>query len=460
MRTIICGAGLVGYSIAEYLAREGNDVTVIDIDPDRVEHVNNDLDVNAVLGHASSPDTLKQAGAYDAEMLIAVTHNDEINMIACQVAHSLFNLPKKIARIRDQSYIDPAWSNLFSRSHMPIDLIISPEVEVARSISRRLSTPGTTNIFNLADEKVVIAGVMCEETCPLINTQIKQIRTLFPDLPFVVCLILRGQEVIIPTKDDQMLAGDEAYFFTDAIHLKRVLAAFGHEEKPARNIVIFGGGNVGYNVAQLVLEKHPNANLKIIENSYDRSRQLAEILPSEVVILYGDGLQTDIIKESNMANAETLIAVTNDDETNILGSLLAKQHGCERVITLINNPTYTSFISSLGIDASVSPRSSTVSTIMQHVRRGRIKALHSIRDGAVEIMEVEVSESSDLINMTIEDLDLPDGEVLVGMIVRDNQVMLPKKDVVLQAKDHVIVMAKEGYMKKIEEMFTLQVDLF
>ena len=239
-----------------------------------------------------------------------------------------------------------------------------------------------------------------------------------------------------------------------------MLAAFGHEERPARNIVLFGGGNVGYNVAQLILEKHKNTNLKIIESSHDRAVQLAELLPDEVVVLHGDGLEEEIIKESNIPDAETLIAVTNDDETNILGSLLAKQHGCRRVITLINNPTYTSFITSLGIDAFVSPRSSTVSRIMQHVRRGRIKALHSIRDGAVEIIEVEVPESSDLVNMAIGDLDLPENEVMVGMIVRDNQVMLPKSDVAIHPKDHIIIMAKEGYMKKIEEMFTLQVDLF
>lgn len=459
MRTIVCGAGLVGFSIADYMSREGNDVTIIDIDPDRIEHVNNELDVNGILGHASSPDVLKQAGAYDAEMIIAVTHNDEINMIACQVAHSLFNLPKKIARIRNQDYLDAAWSNLFSRAHMPIDLIISPEVEVARSITKRLSTPGTTNVFSLADGEVVLAGVLCENDCPLINTQIRQIRTLFPDLPFVICLILRGIEVIVPNKDDQMLPGDEVYFFTDKDHLKRVLAAFGHEEQPARNIVIFGGGNVGENVAQLTRKYYPNVNLKIIESSYDRARTLSETLDSEIIVLHGDGLQKELIQEANMANAETLIAVTNDDETNILGSLLAKQYGCERVITLINNPTYTSFISSLGIDASVSPRSSTVSTIMQHVRRGRIKALQTIRDGAAEIIEVEISDSSDLINMSLEDLDLPD-DVMIGMIVRDDEVFLPKKEFVIQAKDHIIVMAKEGHMKRIEAMFTLQVDIF
>lgn len=459
MRTIICGAGLVGYSIADYLSREGNDVTIIDIDKDRIEQVSNELDVNAIHGHAPSPETLKQAGATDADMLIAVTHNDEVNMIACQVAHSLFNVPKKIARIRDQTYVDPAWSNLFSRTHMPIDLIISPEIQVAQSIVKRLSTPGTTNIFQLAESAVSLIGVMCDDDCPLINTQMRQLRTLFPDLPIVVCLILRGMEVIVPSKDDQMLPGDEVYFFTDAAHVKRALSAFGHNEKQARNIVIFGGGNVGLNVAQMAKEQHSNTMIKIIESDGARAQYLSEILPNNVVVLHGDGLQEELIREAHIGDADTLIAVTNDDETNILGSLLAKQYGCKRVITLINNPTYTNFVTSIGIDAAVSPRASTVSTIMKHVRRGRVKALHAIRDGAAEIIEVEVSEASDLINMSLEDFDLPDN-VMIGMIVRDGNVMLPKRDFVIQPKDHIIIMAKEGQANKIEDMFTVQVDLF
>lgn len=459
MRVIICGAGQVGYSIAAYLAREGNDVTVIDNSPHVIDRINNDLDVNGILGHAPNPETLSQAGAGEADLIVAVTQHDEVNMIACQVAHSLFNVPKKIARVREQDYLAPAWANLFSRSHLPIDKIISPELEVARAANQRLRTPGTTNVYTLADGAVHLTGVICTDCCPVINTQLRQLPTLFPNLPIVVCLIIRGSEIIVPNENDQMLAGDLVYFFTDADHLKRAMAAFGHEEQEARNIVIMGGGNIGLSLAKLILDEHIGVNLKIIETSAARAQYLSEMLPS-VVVIHGDGLQNDIIQEVNMAKTETMIAVTNDDETNILGSLLAKQHGCERVITLMNNPNYTSLVTPLGIDATVSPRSSTVSTIMQHVRRGRIKALHAIHDGEAEIIEAEVPETSNLVNMSFADLELPK-DVVVGMVVReDGTVILPTPECVIQPLDHVIMMARAGQAQKVEKLFTIQVDLF
>lgn len=458
MRVIICGAGQVGYSIAAYLAREDNDVTVIDNQPDLIARINDELDVNGIVGHASSPEVLEQAGARETDLIVAVTHVDEVNMVACQVAHSLFNVPKKIARVRAQFYLDPAWANLFSRAHMPIDAIISPEVELANVVNQRLSIPGTTNIFSLAGNRVHLAGVICHDTCPVINTQMRQLSSLFPDLPIEIALILRGNQIIIPDENDQVLPHDEVYFFTDSSHLRRAMAVFGHEEKKARHICILGGGNIGLYLARLLQREQRGVQVKIIEYNAARARYLSEEL-QDVIIINGDGLQREILEEAGIANTETLVAVTNDDETNILGSLLAKQYGCERVITLVNKPTYTTLVTTLGIDAVVSPRASTVSTIMQHVRRGRVKAVHTLRDGMAEVIEAEVSESSPLAHQVLGDLELPD-DVVIGAIVRGSEVIMPVPERKILPGDHIIVLAKAGHARAVEQMFTVQVDLF
>ncbi len=458
MRVIICGAGQVGYSIAAYLAREENEVTVIDRDPALVRQINDDLDVNSVLGNASTPDVLERAGAAEADMVIAVTHVDEVNMVACQVAHSLFNVPKKIARVRNQSYLETAWANLFSRAHMPIDVIISPEVEVAHAIMERLEIPGTTNIVTLADNQVHLVGVLCDETCPVLHTPIGQLAALFPDLPIEVSLIIRGQELIFPGDLDQLLPHDEVYFFTDHAHLRRALAAFGHEEPDARHICILGGGNIGLYLARLLRKNHREIEVRIIERDPARAEDLSREL-YDVIVLKGDGLQREILMEANMPHADAMIAVTNDDETNILSSLLAKQYGCARAITLVNKPTYNTLVTSLGVDAVVSPRTSTVSTIMRYVRRGRIKALHTISDGLVEVIEAEISDSSALAHQKLDTLDLPEN-VMIGAIVRGKDVLMPSSNCTIMPLDHVVLLAQTGRAREVEQLFTVQVDIF
>lgn len=458
MRVIICGGGEVGFSIASYLSREDNDVTVIDTRPQTVSHVVDILDVNGIAGHASNPDVLAQAGALEADMIVAVTHSDEVNMVACQVAHSLFNVPRKIARIREQAYLDPAWSNLFSRVHMPIDVIISPEAEVARTINERLSVPGTTNVVSLAEGRVHLAGVLCGPACPLVHTPLRQLNQIFPDLRIEVVAILRGSRVIIPDADDQILVGDEVYFCVETRHMRRALAAFGHEEKEARRIVVLGGGHIGHDLTKLLVRDNRDARVKIIERNEARAVWLSEHLEG-VVVLQGDGLAREIMEEADIGNAETLIAITDDDEANILASLLAKQYGCQRVITLVNKQSYTPLINSLGIDAVVSPRAITVSTIMRHVRRGRIKALHNLRDNFAEVIEAEASETSSIVNTPLSEIRLPP-QVALGAIVRGDQVILPHADCVIRPGDHVIILAAQGQGRKVERMFSVQVDLF
>ncbi len=458
MRVIICGAGQVGYNIAEYLAREENDVTVVDLSRELIARINDELDVNAIYGHASNPDVLKAAGANDADMIVAVTQSDEVNMVACQIGHSLFGIPKKIARVREQAYLQPEWSNLFSRAHMPIDVIISPEVIVAKDIYQRLAVPGTTFVNIVADGLAHMIGVVCEEDCPVVNTPLSQLHNLFPDLSFQVLAILRKNKPIIPDETDQLEVGDEVYFIVDTNHMKRVMTAFGHEEKEARKIIIAGGGSIGLTLANLIRQRSKSVQIKLIEQDKERAEFLSEQLEN-LIILNGSSLDKDILEEAAIENVETLVAVTNDDESNILGSLLAKQYGCERAITLVNNEAYYPLVGPLGVDAMVSPRSIIVANIMQHVRRGRIKGLYNIRDGFAEVIEAEVSETSSIVNTTIEELNLPH-EVIVGGVIRDGEFIMPELTFTIRAGDDVIILASRAQAQNVEKMFSVQVDLF
>ena len=457
MKVVICGAGQVGYHIASYLASEQNDVTVIDQAPELIARVNETLDVQAFVGNASQPDVLENAGAADADMIIAVTFADEVNMVACQVAHSLFNVPTKIARIRQQSFLEPVWADLFSRDHMPIDVIISPEIEVAQAISRRLAVPGAFDMIPLAEDKVRVIGVRCMEDCPIVNTPLRQLTELFPDLHIVVVGIVHEENAFIPKSTDQMVPGDEVYFVADTEHVPRALAAFGYQEQEAHRMVIIGGGNIGLNLAKLI-EATPDMTARIIERDQARARKIASLLP-DTMVTWGDGLDAEILEEINIRSADTVVAVTDDDETNILGSLLAKRYGVERTIALANKTTYSSLVTTLGIDVLVNPRAITVSTILQHIRRGRIRAVHSLRDGFGEVIEAEALETSPLVGSQIKEGKLPAG-VIIGAIVRDGAVIIPRGDTDVRARDRVILLATTGSVKKVEKLFAVRLEFF
>ena len=458
MKVVICGAGQVGYNIARHLASENNDVTVIDQRPELVRKIRDSLDVKALEGFASHPDMLEQAGAADSDMVIAVTFADEVNMVACQVCHSIFKVPTKIARVRHQSYLKPMWRDLFSRDNMPIDVIISPEIEVARAGIRRLQVPVAIDMIPFADDKVRVVGVRCTSECPVINTPLRQLTELFPDLNIFVVGIIRDDHMIVASGDEQMLPGDDVYFATDTNHMERALAAFGHEEKEARRIITVGGGNIGLFIALEIEQHHPGVNHKLIEIDEARAEQVANLL-SRGVVLHGSALDHEILLEANVADAETIVAVSNDDEVNILSSLLAKRYGTKRAVTLINNTSYGPLIASLGIDVVVSPRDVTVSTILQHVRRGRIRAVHSIREGLAELIEAEALETSPLVGTPLREIKLPPG-IIVGAIVRGDSVIMPRGDSVVHANDRVIILAAGGLVKKVEKLFSVRLDFF
>ncbi len=458
MKVIICGAGQVGTSIARYLASENNDVTVLDQSAELISRINDSLDVQAVVGHAAHPEVLERVGIADADMLIAVTFADEVNMVACQVAHSLFNVPTKIARIRHPSYLNPMCADLFSRDHMPIDVIISPEIEVAKAISRQLTVPGAFDTIPLANDMVRLIGVRCTETCPIVHTPLRQLTSLFPDLNIIVVGIVRDDNAYVPNPEEQMLPGDTVYFIADSKHVPRAMAAFGHEEQEARRIIILGGGNIGLSLARLIEKNKNDVSMKIIELDGERARVAAETLPG-ISIIEGDGLDPEILAEANVSMTETVVAVTDDDETNILSSLLAKRYGVERAVTLINTATYSPLITSLGIDVVVSPRAITVSTILQHVRRGRIRAVHSLGDGFAEVIEADALETSPLVGKPLKEAKLPSG-VIVGAVVHDGNVIIPQGDTIIWPDDRIIILAAAEVVKKVEKLFSVRLEFF
>lgn len=458
MKVVICGAGQVGTSIAAYLSEEGSNVTIIDQNAELIAKVNDTLDVSGIIGHASHPDILQKAGIADAEMIVAATYADEVNMMACQVAHSLFNVPTKVARIRDPHYLRPEWSNLFARDHMPIDVVISPELEVAKSITNRLRVPGAYNIIPLADGLVQLVSVICRSNCPLLRTPLKHLTPLFPELSIVVMLIVRGDKTIIPNAEDEMQVGDEVYFVTSTEHMKRAMATFGYDEPETRRAIIVGGGKIGLRLAQNILDKMPDMDIRVIEGDPARAQALSEALP-QVTVIQGDGLNKSILQEADLSSTEAVVAVMNNDESNILVSMLAKQQGCERAITLVNNHSFTPLVSSLGVDAVVNPRAITVSTILQHIRRGRIRAAHSLRDGFAEILEVEALDTSAIVNTPIRELKRPK-DMIFGLIVRNGKILLPKPDSVIKPDDRVIIMAAHDQVKKVEQMFAVRPEYF
>ncbi|NQZ13968.1 MAG: Trk system potassium transporter TrkA [Alphaproteobacteria bacterium] len=458
MRVIVCGAGQVGSSIASYLSRENNDVTVIDTDADVIADVNAHADVNSIIGSASNPDVLNNAGANDADMIIAVTNSDEVNMVACQIAHSLFNVPKKVARLRQAELRNSRWANLFSRAHMPIDVIVSPEAEVAKAVSMRLAVPGTTSVVPLAGKKAYLCGVICEEDCPVINTPLRQLRSLFPDIKAKILTIMRHGKAFVPEPDDQMLMWDEVFFLVESSQVERALSAFGHEEKKAHNVVIVGGGKIGHALLDEISENQKGMNVKIIEQNSDKTQELSEAY-EDVIVLEADSLDRQVMEEVNISHVETLIAVTDNDETNILTSMMALQEGCERVIPLVNQTIYNSLTGSLGLGSVISPRAITVSSIMRHVRRGRVKAVHDVASNFAELLEIGVSESCSVLNTPIQDAGFPEG-VVVAAIIRKDEVIIPDGDTIIRVDDLAIILAPTDHVSSVEKMFSAQVDIF
>jgi len=458
MRVIICGAGQVGYGIAERLAAEKNDVSVIDTAPELIRAVRDSLDVRGFVGHGSHPDVLEAAGAQEADMIIAVTLYDEVNIVACEVAHALFNVPTKIARIRSQSYLRPHYLDLFSRDHLPIDVIISPELEVAEMVLRRIALPGATDVVRFAENKIAMVAIECLEECPVINTPLAQLSELFPDLPSTVVGISRNGKLFVPHSADQLFAGDLAYVVTTKDQVRRTLGLFGHEEVEATRIVIAGGGNIGLHVARTLEQRQSKTRVKMIESTPERAVQVADEL-RRTVVLQGSALDQRLLLEADIQDADLMVALTNSDQVNILAGAMAKRLGCKANLALLNNPAFHDLTKTLGIDAYVNPRSVTISRVLQHVRRGRIRAVHSVHKGMAEIIEAEALDTSPLVGPALRDLDLPDG-MRIGAIYRGGEVLRPSGGLKIKPKDRIVIFALANAVKQVEQMFRVSLEFF
>lgn len=457
MQVIICGAGRVGYGLATRLASEGNMVTVVDTSEDLIRRITTELDVRGVVGHGAHPDILVRAGIENADMIIAVTYADEVNMVACQVAHSLFSVPTKVARVRAQSYLDSKWNDLYSRENMPIDIIISPEVEIGKSIIRRLNTPGAFNVVPFAEGRVQFLGVHIEEDCPIIETPIKQIPDLFTGLHAAIVGIKRDGEIFAPKPDDPLEVGDDAYFVTRAEHAPRLLEVVGAHEAKARHIVIIGGGNIGAYVAN-ELETISGLRVRVIEKDKGRAEFAARDL-SRTVILNGDAMEAEMQEEAGVGHSEMVICLTNDDKTNILSAVLAKKLGAKNTISLINEVSMQDMQDELGIDMVIDPRASTISSILRHVRRGRILDVHTLDQGGAEVMEGEVLETSPLAGKALKDAGLEDG-VTIGAVINKNGVVFPDPELVIKQGDRIVLLAERSALRGIEALFRVSTDYF
>ena len=454
MNIIICGAGRVGFTIGKLLSEQNHSITIIDQSSEDIQKINESLDVKAIVGKATSPSVLEKANTNDADMIIAVTRNDEINMLICQIAYSIFKVPKKIARIRSQEYLDPKFSSLFNKENLPIDYVISPEIEIAKSIQRKLEAPGALDNVPFADNKIRLLEILIDEKCPIYAIKLNELTKKFPKLKAYILGVVRDDKFIILKKNDSLKHNDKAYVIVDSNKIQETLKVFGHSEKISNKILIIGGGNIGFNLAKNIEQSFDEARIKIIEKDKGRAELIANDLNNSIVI-NGDGLDEDVLNEANLEEVETVLALTNDDEDNLMVSILVEKFSKDkRTMALINKPNYSLLQSSLKIDDLIDPRMSTVSSILKHVHKGTIENAYTILNGEYEVIEAEIIESSELINKELKNSDLPD-EIRIGSIVRDKEIIIPSSNYVFKKNDTVILLSKRDQLPTVENMFRI-----
>ncbi|SFT50116.1 Trk system potassium transporter TrkA [Sedimentitalea nanhaiensis] len=458
MKVIICGAGQVGWQIARHLSGEQNDVTVVDSNTDLVRRATDTLDVQGVSGFASYPDVLDRAGARDADMIIAATHSDEVNMVTCQVAHSVFSIQRKIARLRAQSYLTAIYSDLYRRDHLPIDVVISPEREVAAAAMQRLSAPAAFDTETFMGGKAQLLGITIDEDCPVVNTPLRQLTDLFSTLRSIVVGVRRDGSLFAPEPNDQLFVGDDCYVFVHTDDIGRTMEIFGKVQKKQERLVIVGGGNVGLTVAKALEGRAIRTRAKVIERSRASAELAADAL-ERTIVLHGDGLDSALLNEAGIDRADAMLAVTDDDKTNMLACVRAKAEGCPYAIALINDPTLVPLMGPLGIDAYINPRATTVSSILRHIRHGRVRAVYSIGDAEAEVIEAEVMSTSPMAGQRIRDIDFPEG-ALVGAVMREGEVMRPVGGMRIEERDVIAIFAMANDVPEVERLMQVSIDFF
>ena len=458
MKVIICGAGQVGWQIARHLSGENNDVTVVDNNPELVRRATDTLDVQGIAGFASYPDILDRAGARDADMIIAATHSDEVNMVTCQVAHSVFAVQRKIARLRAQNYLEQGYSDLYRRDHLPIDVVISPEKEVAEAALQRLAAPAAFDTESFLEGRAQLLGITIDDDCPVINTPLRQLTDLFSTLRAVVVGIRRDGALFVPSAGDQIFSNDECYIFSHTEDMTRTLEIFGKTQSKQERIVIIGGGNVGLGVAQALEARTERVRVKMIENNRICAEHAADAL-DRTIVLNGDGLDSALLEEANISTADAVLAVTDDDKTNLLASVRAKELGCKMAITLINDPTLVPLMGPLDIDAYINPRATTVSSILRHIRHGRVRGVYSIGDAEAEVIEAQVLGTSPIAGQKVKDVDFPEG-TLIGAVMKENKVVRPTGETRIEEGDVIAIFAMSADVPEVERLLQVSIDFF
>ena len=458
MNIIILGAGQVGSSAAESLSSEANDITLVDMNTGLLEDLSDRLDIQTVVGHASHPDVLKKAGIRDADMLVAVTNSDETNIVACQVAHSLFHTPTKIARVRSQEYLK--YKELFHHSVLPIDVLISPEQLIAEHIQRLIEYPGALQVLDFAGGRARLVGVKAYYGGPLVGHEISDLKKHMPGIDSRVAAIFRRGKGIVPDGHQVIEADDEVFFIAATEDIRAVMSELRKMDKPIKRIMLAGGGNIGKRLAQALEKKY---YVKILERDPRRAENLSRNL-DKAIVLCGDAADEDLLLEENVDQMDVFCALTNDDEANILSSMLTKGLGARKVMSLINRHAYVDLMETQGsIDAAISPQQITISGLLAHVRRGDVVAVHSLRRGAAEAIEAIAhgdSANSKVVGKRVEQVKLPEGTT-IGAIIRGEEVIMAHHDIVIENEDHLILfLLDKKKFHAVEKLFQVGVTFF
>ncbi|MEM7304586.1 MAG: Trk system potassium transporter TrkA [Pseudomonadota bacterium] len=450
MKIIILGAGQVGGSLALSLANESNDITLVDNDSRRLYELQDRADLQTINGHASYPTVLAQAGARDADMIVALTNSDETNMVACQVAYTIFHTPTKIARVRTADYLE--FKDLFVQEALPIDVLISPEILVSNYVQNLIEHPGALQVLNFAEGRVKLIALSLYSNSQYVG---KRVRKVFDDLKTQQARLVamyRGKQVLGINEDTKLEAGDDLFFIAASSQAKNITTVLQGLDKPNRRVIIAGGGNIGYQLASVI---EPHYRVKIIERDAERARLLSETL-DKTVVLKGDAADEGMLLDENIDSADVFCALTNDDEANILSAMLAKRMGARKTLSLINRPSYIELVESGMIDIAISPQQVTIGALLAHIRRGDVVAVHSLRKGSAEALEAVAhgdQKTSKVVGRKISDLKLPSG-ASIGAIVRKDEVIIAKSDLVIEPEDHVIMyLTDKNKVRDVERLF-------
>ena len=459
MKAIVCGAGRVGFQIARRLAMEKADVTVIDAKEEMVRRAVAEMDVTGVEGMASEPAVLERAGAHDADILIAATRSDEVNMMACQVAYSIFSVPQKIARIRSFGYLDPRWRSMFRSQHMPVDELIFPEQDVANSVAHWLGTPMATEVMPFLGGRVQFVGLRLDEECPVLDQPLRHLSELFEGLHTIVVAAQRGNALLFPGGDDVLRQGDVVQFIAQQDEISRTLSLFGYEMEPLRQLVVIGGGSVGSAVAGLAANQRRGVRVRLIERDEQRAREVAQRQP-RVGVICGDALDSGVMEDAQVSTASAVVAVTDNDQANVLAAALAKERGARRALSLATKDAFRSIAERLAIDSTFNPETATISSIIAHLRRGSVQAMHSVQSGRADLIEAKAMKSASIVGKYLRDSPFPNRSRIGAVMSRNGVLKDIRGDLRFEDGDRVVLLSDSRDTRSIEALFRVGISFF